>query len=773
MRCVSAFLALAVCGALAACWVRPACCPVEASAPAAVRSASAGLVAAGCAPALVDGFERDRLWTTDAAGDHAELDYEAPERSEGEVGLGVRIVATGRDKAMLRKEVDWDLSRAEELRLDVHASASGASVALALVAGKDRFYEFRPQPLQPGWNRDLRFPLAAAQLKGGAKEGEGRADASAKGDAAWEADRARVTRVVWLLQPGGLKEVRLVLDRLRMVGEQVLRRPPLRLADSSVPVGGVRGETMEFGLVLLAPAAALVAEPRGLVALTPIEGRFLSPAGEELVLPGYLAASASAAEGMRRLEGRLRLRPDRSGTWTGRIGTVAAPASVWSQPIVFQVDEPPRPPFGGWRVDPGDPRYLREAGGEVFIPIGQNLAWAADYGPWFARLAQQGGNWSRVWICPWNNPIEAGGRFDSVDERSALAIEALLAQAAERRIAVQLVLAYHGWFGSDWGRNPFNKANGGPLADPREFWTDGRAKALFRAYLDYCVARFSASPALFAWELVNECDLCPRYQVEDLVAWHREMAAHLRKRDPHRRLVTTSSAGLGWKALWSLPELDFAQPHAYTPRAEAFLDRMRSELGGLGKPVFLGELGRGWRPETDQADPGGLHLATGLWLAAVRGEAGLPAPWWWDTQIAPNRLEERFAGPAAFLQGEDPRGWHPALLAQGGEDGPRLVASVSADRVRGLLYDPRRLAEPGRPALAPAVAAGQPVEIAGCAPGLWRVEWWELSQTRAMAGATAAVVADGRLRLTAPQAGEGVAFKARREPLLAPGVTVP
>ena len=45
---------------------------------------------------------------------------------------------------------------------------------------------------------------------------------------------------------------------------------------------------------------------------------------------------------------------------------------------------------------------------------------------------------------------------------------------------------------------------------------------------------------LFAWELFNETDLCPSFNHKDIVAWHREMSAHLKASDPYRHLVTTS-----------------------------------------------------------------------------------------------------------------------------------------------------------------------------------------------------------------------------------------
>ena len=57
-----------------------------------------------------------------------------------------------------------------------------------------------------------------------------------------------------------------------------------------------------------------------------------------------------------------------------------------------------------------------------------------------------------------------------------------------------------------WEDNPYNAANGGPVAadDPAAFFTDPTARDLFKKRLRYLVARYGAYRDILAWELFNE-----------------------------------------------------------------------------------------------------------------------------------------------------------------------------------------------------------------------------------------------------------------------------
>jgi hypothetical protein len=707
---------------------------------------------------LLDSFEDDRLWTIESADDHAVLDWRAAEASDGTSGLGVAFSATGKGKASVRKEVDLDLSQARWLVVDVFNAcpSTQAAVAPTAITTSGVWALCKPLALVPGWNRDLAFAL------------DGSAFADGVDAARWKAGAAKVERLMLSVHAGDLAQGRVVFDRLRVSpGGKVQRRPALHLAGFSLPSDTPAGTPVAVELTVEAPP------PWGMAAginlgWAPGELRGDGPGGVITTLPLALLGQEPAG-------GRVRLRlgarwlPERAGAWKVVAGVRGGEGWRWSQPatLVVQPGAIPRP----HAVDGNDVRYFSTGDGRLFRPHGQNLAWMADPEPWFAALAANGGNWARVWTCPWHLPLAAGNRPELPDPVASAGLDRLFAAAARSGIQVQLVLMYHGMLGADWGKNPLNQANGGPLKDPRQFWTDGAARAWFRAQLDYAIARWSAEPALFAWELVNECELCPRFDFKDVIAWHREMAAHLKARDPRRHLVTTSTAGAGEDALWQLPELDFAQPHAYTPDIEAALTRTVALGTRLAKPVFLGELGRGWRAPDDQRDREGRHLGLALWLAAVAPTAGSPAPWWWDTVIQPNRLEQRFAGPATFLQDDDRRGWHPAWLQGELPGGGRWHALVGADRLRAYLFQPLAVARPDEPA-PPVLAEPATWAVAGCAPGRWRLRWFASADGRVERSEELVVGDDGILAVPLPALGRDTALGGDRLVPLVPAALV-
>ena len=75
-----------------------------------------------------------------------------------------------------------------------------------------------------------------------------------------------------------------------------------------------------------------------------------------------------------------------------------------------------------------------------------------------------------------------------------------------------------------WVSNPYNARNGGPCASPDDFWTDERARTLYKQRLRYILARWGHSPQVFAWEFWNEVQPTPAVE-----AWTSEMAAFLKE----------------------------------------------------------------------------------------------------------------------------------------------------------------------------------------------------------------------------------------------------
>ena len=344
---------------------------------------------------------------------------------------------------------------------------------------------------------------------------------------------------------------------------------------------------------------------------------------------------------------------------------------------------------GFLRRSPEDPRYLRWEDGTPYTAIGENLAWydrrgTFAYDAWLDRLAAHGANWIRVWMPSWAFGLEwltrdAGGVIvtNSLGDYTtrldrAWQLDLVIEAARARGMVVMLTIQNHGPFTLDantqWDDNPYNAANGGPLARPEDFFTDGTAKNLFERRLRYVQARWGYATNLI-WELWNEVDLTGA-PVADITSWHAEMADELRRLDPYDHLLTTSvDGGLladllsdappVWLPLFELPQIDIVQAHVYGIGDALPLNFVEllpdgfARLAELGKPVLLGEAGVDYRgpAETIAADPTGQGFHELLWAGLFVGGSGSGMTWWWDNVIDPQDLYPTFDGLRTLTDG--------------------------------------------------------------------------------------------------------------------------
>jgi hypothetical protein len=334
------------------------------------------------------------------------------------------------------------------------------------------------------------------------------------------------------------------------------------------------------------------------------------------------------------------------------------------------------------RVDPQAPSHFAFDDGTPFIPVGLNICWAAtdrpleDYRRWFTRLAENGGNFARLWMASWSFGIEwkdtGLGQYEQRMERAAL-LDAIFELAESLGIRLMLCLLNHGAFSlkadTEWKDNPYNHANGGPLDSPEQFVTDERALALFERRVRYVAARWAHSPALHSWEWWNEATWTP-IPAESLRRWFTRMDAVIARYDPYRRLRTTSWADRGDALAWRLPALDFAQQHDYSH--DDLLDRYATDMrrwrgDGLNdKPVLAGELGLDTTFDAKAPRPfdwDAVHLHNGLWAPVFHGYAGTALYWWWDQIVDPLDLWPAFRGIARYLQAVQDAGLRVGLHA--------------------------------------------------------------------------------------------------------------
>ena len=341
-----------------------------------------------------------------------------------------------------------------------------------------------------------------------------------------------------------------------------------------------------------------------------------------------------------------------------------------SETLTFEVRPSALPGFV--RVHEDGRYFVFDNGSSAFF-VGLNTCWSGsrgtyDYDEWFRALADSGVNLVRIWMAPWCFGIEWDqlGRYNL---REAWKLDYVIKLAEKYNIYVILCLMNHGQLSTvnnpQWNDNPYNKARGGPLSKPEEFWTSEEARELFKRRLRYVVARWGYSTHLLAWELWNEVDLTDNYDAvrSSVAQWHREMASYLKQIDPYRHLVTTSFANPNLDPLiWSLDEIDFVTIHRYGPEGfqdlagtlHALVDRA---LERYGKPVLVTEFGVDWRwwgEPLYYRDKEGLGLHDGLWATIMAGSPATAMSWWWDNYIHPYNLYYHFKGIAEYLKGLEP-----------------------------------------------------------------------------------------------------------------------
>jgi hypothetical protein len=274
-------------------------------------------------------------------------------------------------------------------------------------------------------------------------------------------------------------------------------------------------------------------------------------------------------------------------------------------------------------------------------------------------------------------------------------LDRMIELAEQNGIAIQLVLQHHGQFStntdSNWSQNPYNivnaKPDGGFLKNAEDFFTDRQAIQLTKNKFRYIVARWGYSSAIFAWELWNEVQYTNGWQTKlsSVVAWHDEMARYIASIDPFDHLITTSSDGSGFDALWSLDKIDAIQVHHYGSETVAFFDSATARLATYGKPVLMAEFGVGSTGNVSNAEQDvnslpepyktqmleGLDLHNGIWSSFhLKSVAAL---WWWDCYIEPLNLYGQFSALANYAQGEDPAAWNLAMANLDTTGLPRCV----------------------------------------------------------------------------------------------------
>ena len=354
---------------------------------------------------------------------------------------------------------------------------------------------------------------------------------------------------------------------------------------------------------------------------------------------------------------RVRFTPSRPGIYTLSImrnGQAAPPADL--APTSLECVAAAAPGFV--YTDPHNSQGFVFADGQPYYPLGMDVAWINGNGPgystYFAKMSQAHMNWARVWMTYWDgkalewspdpakNPARGTFLLDAARQW-----DTIFDEAAQNGVYIQMVLQHHGQYTAttdpNWSLNPFNAANGGFLKKPDDFFTDPEAKRLTKAKYRYIVARYGYSTHLLAFELFNEVQNIREADThfQDVVDWHKEMAAYIRSIDPYHHLITTSNSDPGTPL--SQIGLDYNQIHTYP--GDIISTFSATKTAGLATPTFYGE----WGPGDQKNDMTAGFLHDGLWSSLVSPTAGAGQFWYWDQVLANNWWPE-FSSATAFVQ---------------------------------------------------------------------------------------------------------------------------
>lgn len=378
----------------------------------------------------------------------------------------------------------------------------------------------------------------------------------------------------------------------------------------------------------------------------------------------------------------LRWLPPVVGTWTmsTEVRLQGQAAQAVGKPVDVQVSDVPARQVV--KADRDASTHLAWNDGTPYTPIGLNVAWGSqgetaisEYRRWFKRLADNGGNFARVWMASWCFGIEWNdtglGDYRNRMNRAAW-LDEVFNLAEQSGIGIMLTLLNHGAFNdktdAEWKDNPYNAANGGPCKAPEEFVSNPKARELFARRLRYTVARWGASPSLLCWEWWNEINWTP-IRDEAVIPWIQEMDKVIDAWDPHRRLRSTSGHE-AYSKVWKLPTMDIAQHHDYTSQDLNMHYRIkyREYRGELpGKALLPGELGMEVLFDPKIKPPYNwdiLHLHNGQWAAVFTGYAGTGMYWWWDHMIDPQKLWGTYLGMSRYLTAVNAKPTHRLALHQ-------------------------------------------------------------------------------------------------------------
>ena len=338
-----------------------------------------------------------------------------------------------------------------------------------------------------------------------------------------------------------------------------------------------------------------------------------------------------------------------------------------------------------------DKKNFETVAGAPFYPIGHNLRSPTDdrctrvlgwddlpdrglsaIEKYFEKMSKAGENLAEVWMSSWWLDIEWNRAWKGYhglgwyNLEHAWMLDRLLEESQQRNLYVHLVIDNHGKYSSycdeEWEFSPFNTMNGGPLANPDQFFTDDGAFKLYKQKMRYILARWGGFTNIMGLEMISELDLTGShqgtYREPRVLDWHRKASAYIRNMDIHKHLLTTHFSGDYHVIDARIAQddcLDYIVVDAYRNGVSDFPSNVREAAANLvmyKKPFMITEYGGAWNGTDELGLEADLH--SGIWAYWMTPAGGTPLLWWFDF-IDRRNLYYHFTAFKAFTDGEDRR----------------------------------------------------------------------------------------------------------------------
>lgn len=311
---------------------------------------------------------------------------------------------------------------------------------------------------------------------------------------------------------------------------------------------------------------------------------------------------------------------------------------------------------------------LRYDDGTPFRGIGENICWESranddskyfkalheqhnrfSYPAMLPKFAENGGNFTRIWMCSWNFPIDKKDHFNNPRYE---ACDGPINPSAVKRLDETIELCER------LGIKIMLCIGAGEARTNGEFFVSEVAKAAHRNRLRYIVARWGYSEAIAMWEFFNEIDNIQfrdrnnPIPAKDIVDWHSDMARYIKSIDVHKHIVTTSISHRDLEGLNSIADMDINQKHIYN-NTSVIPKTIKDYARKFGKPYIIGEYGYEWdwsKNFDDFADGMDMDFRRGLWYGLFSPTPVTPMSWWWE--YFDNRNMQRFFRAPALVNKE-------------------------------------------------------------------------------------------------------------------------